>query len=352
MLYVGDLMEHTDVGLKSVLGLRSGEVVRFFSTIMLLWAGQLALLIYWYRRKSRYDFHGRYRLWLWIGVTLQLLLAIVATEGHVPFSEYMLRVWPMHVPRYGLLCWLVPVATLSLAIFRMLGMEMRNSPCGRALLWMAGVAGITAVIAFVIEPFLPQRASDLLQIGSSTLAHLGLATALLFHARYVIHVNNEAPPRIKKPTIPQQLQVLLQLLGGAKWAGAVRSRFSRGKLRTLRVRASQRKSSQQPKAQSPESRQGAKSAKRPAAPPSRAAASEKPLTTASPAMSNEKRRVHFPEQPKGPKTPPVPASTETAGRVETLEAAKENLPGGMNKKQLRRLRQLQREANQTVASAQ
>src|SRR5690606_8391178 len=76
MMYLGDLAERTDFGLRDILGLRSGRVTNFFSTLMLLWAGQLSLLIYWYRRKSRNDFAGRYRMWLWIGGMLQFFLVV------------------------------------------------------------------------------------------------------------------------------------------------------------------------------------------------------------------------------------------------------------------------------------
>ena len=193
MLYVGDATEQAGTGLRDILGIRSGRVTTFFSTIMLLWAGQLSLLIYWYRRKSRNDFQGRYRVWLWIGAMLQVFLAIAATGAHVPFSEYVQDLWPLEIPRYGILCWLVPVATLSLALYRLLRIELKRHRSGHFLLRTAGLAGAIAAASLVIGPLIPERVRDLVQIASATLAHLGLATALLMHARYVIHISNEAP---------------------------------------------------------------------------------------------------------------------------------------------------------------
>ncbi|MCA9026602.1 MAG: hypothetical protein KDA86_15455 [Planctomycetaceae bacterium] len=193
LLYVGDLAEQTDFGLKNILGIRSGRLVNFFSTIMLLWAGQLALLIYWFRRKSRNDYHGRYRMWLWVGITLQFFLAVVATQAHHPFSKYMQQMWPLGLPRYDLLSWLIPTATICLALFQVLGMEMRFCFSARVLLWIAGVSGLISVMSLFGGFLLGERVRDLLQVGSATLAQLGLATSLLMHARYVIHVSNEAP---------------------------------------------------------------------------------------------------------------------------------------------------------------
>jgi len=198
MLYVGDLSEQADFGLKDILGIRSGRLTTFFSTIMLLWAGQLALLIYWYRRKSRNDFAGRYRMWLWIGAMLQFFLVVVATRAHHPFAEYMQQVWPAKIPRYDLLSWLVPISTLALAMYRLLRIELKRHRSGKFLLNLAALAAIVAATSLVVGPLLGERVRHLAQIGSATLAHLALATALLMHARYVVHVSNEVPRREKK----------------------------------------------------------------------------------------------------------------------------------------------------------
>jgi hypothetical protein len=195
MIYLGDLAERTDFGLRDILGLRSGRVTNFFSTLMLLWAGQLSLLIYWYRRKSRNDFAGRYRMWLWIGGMLQFFLVVTATGAHRPFSLYMQRMWPLDIPLYSLLCWLVPVATLALAMYRLLRIELKRHRSGKFLLRVAGLSATVAAATLIVGPLLPVRLRDLLEIGSATLAHLALATALLMHARYVVHISNEVPRR-------------------------------------------------------------------------------------------------------------------------------------------------------------
>ncbi len=378
MLYVGDLAEQTDFGLKSILGIRSGRLANFFSTIMLLWAGQLALLIYWYRRKSRNDFHGRYRLWLWAGVTLQFFLAVVATKAHLPFGDYMQRMWPVNVPQYALLCWLIPVATISLAMFKLLGMEMRNSPCSQFLLWVAGLSGVVAGMSLVAGSLLPERVSGLLQVGSATLAHLGLATALLFHARYVIHFSNEPPAVSRKTSVLKQVRAGLmsrlrlskirlrmprlrlprRRTGDASPAKVAVAKETSTKLTPRKVSASPRRQ-RKPVAQPPE-RPTTKQT--PAGnSPSNSASSAKASNTQesssaarrgpAPASSTPKHRIDAAETLAGPKGSARTSATELATRIENGDPLDETPLSGLSKKERRRLRKLQRDASRKTASA-
>src|SRR5690606_36324837 len=57
------------------------------------------------------------------------------------------------------------------------------------------LAATVAASTLIVGPLLPVRVRDLLEIGSATLAHLTLATALLMHARFVVHISNEVPRR-------------------------------------------------------------------------------------------------------------------------------------------------------------
>ncbi len=375
ILYVGDLAEQTDFGLKSILGIRSGRLANFFSTIMLLWAGQLALLIYWYRRKSRNDFHGRYRLWLWAGVTLQFFLAVVATKAHLPFGEYMQRMWPVNVPQYALLCWLIPVATICLAMFKLLSMETRNSPCSKFLLWVAGLSGVVAAVSLAAGSLLPERVSGLLQVGSATLAHMGLATALLFHARYVIHFSNEPPVVCRKTSVLKQLRVGLM---SRLRLSTVRIRLPRLRLPRRRTgdaadsaldkktsaKAASSKSSAKPK------RQRKPAAQPPEPPATKQAASHKSPSSSSSAnnatdrqdgqsaggrrpapVAAPKRRIDAAEPLAGPKGPVRASVTELATKIENGESLDETQLRGLSKKERRRLRKLKRDASRKAASA-
>ncbi|MGD9854524.1 MAG: hypothetical protein AB7U20_06185 [Planctomycetaceae bacterium] len=357
MLYVGDLVEQSDVGLKTILGIRSGRLANFFSTIMLLWAGQLALLIYWFRRKSRNDFHGRYRQWMWVGVTLQFFLAVVATEAHRPFGDYMQRMWTMNVPQYELLSWLVPTSTIALAMFRLLSLEMRNCSSSRTLLWIAGLSGVTAAVSLVIGAVLPQRPCDLLQVGSATLAHLGLASALLFHARYVIHVSNEAP------AVSRKAAILSRMIGGLMTAlrrSAVELQIPRWNRSWRRKQApaaapakAARKSADAKPALQPAAATQAASAPL-AAPAARTLNSERitpPEKPKSAAVPELKRRIDAAEALKGPRRSPVLPVEESADDVERDAAPDEHSLAGLSRKERKRLRKAQQNAPRHAPSA-
>lgn len=348
MLYVGDLAEQTDLGLRSILGIRSGRLANFFSTIMLLWAGQLALLIYWYRRKSPTDFHGRYRLWLWIGVTLQFFLAVVATEAHRPFGEYMQRMWPLDVPQYPLLSWLVPVSTIGLAMFKLMLMETRNSTCSRILLWIAGVAALVAGVSLVMGAWLAPRTGDLIQVGSATLAHMGVATALLFHARYVIHVSNAAPKSSRKASLTRRTW---QWAVGLLRLDTFSFRLPRLRMPRLRWPERQPRKARPAKEKAPKPAADSKRKSKPLPKPQpkqdvevRGKEEAAPAQQSASSPSGQKLRIDEAEALKGPKGPARSGADELAERIARGEAIDDATLNQLNKKERRRLKKLQQSA--------
>jgi hypothetical protein len=404
MMYLGDLAERTDFGLRDILGLRSGRVANFFSTLMLLWAGQLSVLIYWYRRKSRNDFAGRYRMWLWIGGMLQFFLVVTATGAHRPFSQYMQRMWPMQIPMYELLCWLVPVATLALAMYRLLRIELKRHRSGKFLLRVAGLAATMAAATLIVGPLLPVRVRDLLEIGSATLAHLALATALLMHARFVVHISNEVPRRQR---VTRRAMAALRTVAGympvprvrrpklslARISGAIRSRvrlpkgglpklslklpslptlslptFSLPNLPAVRSsRPSAAKQSQHKTNEDKRARQTSDDAPRPvqkAQTEARVAAESTSgagdavqtravLTSRKPKheqpADQERHRVDAADVPRGPRRAPAPPrpSEDILDQYGAEEESDDEALRSLSKKQRRKLRKKQRELQRT-----
>lgn len=358
MLYLGDLAERTGAGLRDILGIRSGRLTTFFSTMMLLWAGQLALLIYWYRRKSRNDFAGRYRIWLWIGGMLQLFLVIVATGAHRPFAAYMQRIWPVEVPQYGLICWLVPAATLSVTMYRLLRIELKRHRSGLFLLNVAVSSGTVAALTLIVGGFLPERLRDLVQVGSSTLSHLCLATSLLMHARYVVHVSNEAPKRERrrKKVVAAaisgvaNLPITQSFTGVAKSWGKLRIRMPRlpSPIRTLRLKGPRRLAGETG------SRIGSGTTHQKDAGTGSHTTSEPTRNGTEADRQKTKRlkrkatqRVDGPEQAKGPRGSSH-RSSERSDAVASAEVTDQDSPSGLSKKQRRRLRKKRRELQRST----
>ncbi len=354
LLYLGDLAEQTDFGLREIVGLRSGRLATFFSTLMLLWAGQLALLIFWYRRKSRNDFHGRYRSWLWAGVTLQLFLMFVATGAQHPFSEYMQQHYPLAIPRYDLLCWLVPIATVSLSLFRLLGLDMRPCRSSRALMWVAGIAAIVAGSSLLLDGFLPARWQDLLQVGSATLCHLALASSLLLHARFVIHVNNEAPPGSRRPSVWSRLR------DGLPSLPRLRRPRRQPKSAPTEPQPAEAAATSPPPAEKPEKTRSTARLKPDSPPAPKQAPAENTAKPASPAPRptppvaaieeledvQESRAAVRRDPPQRPA--PKSAAAPLPGRIDPEEDDDEY--AGLSKKERRRLRKQQREGQRTDRS--
>jgi len=196
ILALGDAVDRAQTGFEAIIGLRSGHLVRFFSTVMLLAAGQLAFINLWYRSRSRKDFSGSYKVWFYAAVGWLTLCAFAATGSHWNLADLVLAGRPIAVWNGRLLVWLIPGAIMTLALYRLLLREMRDCDGSLWLLRLSGALALAAAGATLTGPLLwePQSAS-LLTAGLSSAWHLVLALAMLTHARHVIHHCNEPPAR-------------------------------------------------------------------------------------------------------------------------------------------------------------
>ncbi|MEW4528544.1 hypothetical protein [Maioricimonas sp. JC845] len=193
-------LDQSGSGLAPALGLKAGRMARFFSTVTLLAAGQLSLLVLWYRAKSRKDFDGRYRIWFWAAVVWLVFCGAIATDAHRPAALLALEKWPLDVFRAPLLVWMVPASAIALAMTRLLRREMRACRASRYVLNLATVCGGVAALTMLAGDLLLTDTAHLLLLRTSTMAwHLGVALATLFHARYVIHVTNEPLRQKRRP---------------------------------------------------------------------------------------------------------------------------------------------------------
>lgn len=195
MLWVGQL-KSLQPAFEEILGLQHRRLPHFFSTVCLLAATQLSALILWYRIRSKKDFSGRYRIWFLATLFWGLTCFCVTTGSHVAWANWAYREWPINMWQGVTLYWMIPTAICFLALHQLLQLEMHLSQASRlvwdATWWLALVAGLTLLIpAVLMSPAwrLP------VQIGAETLWHLSAAMALLVHARFVVHVTNEAAPK-------------------------------------------------------------------------------------------------------------------------------------------------------------
>lgn len=194
MLLLGDRVDRTEHPLAAIVGLRTGHLARFFSTVMLLAAGQLAFINLWYRSRSRKDFNGSYKVWFYTAVGWLGVCAFTATGSHWTLADALLGGRPIAIWNGRLMLWLIPGAIVVTTLYRLLLREMRDCRLSLWLLRVSAGAASAAATAVLLGPFaVSPRWQLLFEVGGSTAWHLLLALSMLLHARHVIHVTNEPP---------------------------------------------------------------------------------------------------------------------------------------------------------------
>lgn len=369
VLLIGDSADRSATGLEMVVGLQAGKLTAFFSTVMLLAAGQLSFISLWYRSRSRKDFNGSYKLWFWTAVTWLTLSAFQGTGAHWSLADAVLAGRPVAIWNGRMMIWLVPAAIVAVALYRLLRREMRD--CGESL-WTLRLSAFTAAAATTAMLFGPfvfgARAQLLAEAGLGSLCHLLLAFAMLLHARHVIHTSNE-PPQSELPRFRLRWPRLTL-------AGLRRSRAPSGKKISD---AATPKSSRRQKAASKTKRKPASERSRATAeklPPEDDAAEDanvetddsladevdSPAETSTEEVESSRRRPAAspvapaklrvdPPQGGQQRQPHVMSTStdvaETDSAADDSEDADDDL-GGLSKKERRRLKKLQRQKSHSV----
>ena len=196
MLSLSHLSLPTGLGLEEIASLTDGPLPSFFSTVSLLLASQLSFLILWYRSRARKDFMGRYRIWGWAGAFLTVTCLCNATGLHRPAGELLAERWPINCWRPEVMYWLTPFAIGHLTLFRLMSREMRHSRTSLVLWNLSFLLGIAAAgMNLGGEMLFSTHWQTTAVIGVTTLWQLAQAMTFLVHARFVVHVTNEAGPK-------------------------------------------------------------------------------------------------------------------------------------------------------------
>ncbi len=195
----GLAIDRSSNGLQEVLGLRAGRLCRLFAATCLLAVTQLSLIILWYRTHSRKDFQGQYRIWIWSSLTWGLCFSAAVSGWQVACAQGIVARLPGLQSGLVALVWMIPAAIAVGTTCRLLSREMRRMPAQR---WMLRLAMLTAcgdAILALAPDLLPSECGpEVANIAGATWPLL-VASALLHHARYVIHVSNEVVPHSSRP---------------------------------------------------------------------------------------------------------------------------------------------------------
>ena len=185
-------------GLELVISPRNGSGFQFLSVLAQLGTAQLSFLIFWYRSRSRKDFGGRYRVWGWAGIFWAITCLFSALKIYQPLASIAAEIWPIHFWRPEVLYWFVPFSIGVLALHQLLAQDMRLSKLSKSL-WAATLTiGLFAGgLTLGLDYLLPESTSQLIHASTVTCWQLMVMTTMLIHARFVVHVTNEAAPKRK-----------------------------------------------------------------------------------------------------------------------------------------------------------
>ncbi|HVJ85225.1 MAG TPA: hypothetical protein VM452_06245 [Caulifigura sp.] len=196
--WLGWSVDHSASGLQEVLGLKGGRLTHVFSLACLLGVTQLSLVILWYRTRSRKDFQGRYRVWIWSSITWAALFSATASGWHLKCSAWLETGLSRRIAGNLDVVWLALAAVLVGSTCRLLSREMARSSPYRWLLRASMAVGSFVFLLRIAPNLIAFEHREEIRNAATALWPLLMASALLHHARYVIHVSNEVGPRQKQ----------------------------------------------------------------------------------------------------------------------------------------------------------
>lgn len=178
---------------QEIFGLRSGRLLRFLNTTMLLSCAQLSFLILWRRSTSRKDFAGKYKVWFWVGVVSSVFCVATATRIHEGWASILTRNIKTHSEWWSTVLWIVPASSMLLSAMHLMRRDMPDHSLSLAGVQLsrlvATLAGINLLIGSQLWP-----ASWEIPIDAAlcSLWPTLFMSSLLIHVRFVTYVTNEA----------------------------------------------------------------------------------------------------------------------------------------------------------------
>ena len=190
---------------KSVFGVDSPYAATWTTSVLLVIAAQLALVIGWVRSHCLTDFDGRYRSWTRVAISWLVIAGIVGTGAHQAISQVLVAqfefegVWQREV-----LAWLLPLAALGASVILVMDGEMKTSRSARLLLWFSTATAVAGLV-LVLEPTLIHEAVierfphmlAFLKLAAMVSAPALMVVSMGVFLRHVVHVSPEPAPRRK-----------------------------------------------------------------------------------------------------------------------------------------------------------
>jgi len=164
-----------------------GSLAVWFSSLTLLLAALVAVLVYTIRRYKTDDYQGYYRIWLWAAMCWLLMSIDETASLHEGFKEMMAACTGTRLYGDGSVWWVVPYFFVLGAVGSRLLIDMRPCRLSSAALITTAVCYAVAVAA-QLGWILPESGARgvMLEEGAEMAGNLMLLLAMGLHARYVI----------------------------------------------------------------------------------------------------------------------------------------------------------------------
>ncbi|MEN6457412.1 MAG: hypothetical protein ABFC63_00625 [Thermoguttaceae bacterium] len=180
-----------------------GSLACWFSSLLLLAAALMAMLVHAVRRHRTDDYQGRYRVWLWAAGGWLLLATDQAASLREAFQTTMITATGTPLWGDGSLWWLAAYALIFGAIGSRLLLDMWPARASVVALLLGAVAHALAMASRLGWPVLGDAVSTvMLQTASEMSGNLFLLCAMAAHARYVLLDAKGLLPR-RKAKVPK-----------------------------------------------------------------------------------------------------------------------------------------------------
>lgn len=186
--YMPTWAEHTTDGRIAAFDLDGeGSLGAWFSSVQLLGASLLSLLILSVRRQKADDYHGRYRVWFWAALLFFVMSVDEAASLHEGFKEMMAHLTGQRLAGDGSLWWAIAYVLVGGPIGLRVLLDVRRSRAAVTCMVLTALLYVLAV-AVQLQWIMPQRGAlgVMVEEGLEMTANLTLLLGLTLYARFAI----------------------------------------------------------------------------------------------------------------------------------------------------------------------
>jgi hypothetical protein len=172
---------------------QTGLIWPMWTGLMFLVTAQFSWLVYWYRRHSRRDFHGHYRIWLWTSLDWTLMGLGALTGLHQLVAETLIRLTQLPRDPYENLLWIAPLAGILVNLGHGLDREMASSKVGWRMFCLAlSSAALVGMMLIGWRPIGNVLGDSIFMTVTSSFVPLALLIATLNQLYFVLYVTPES----------------------------------------------------------------------------------------------------------------------------------------------------------------